>query len=270
MSILAIAASLVAAAALAVVVALVVARGRDARRAAALAAEKDRLGREAVERQAALERAVVALEGELVDVHREVRRVADSRSWRYAHALSKLASTLVGRPPAAADSAIDVLVERLERLELPSDGTYLLARSGARPRSKGGRARRAPGPRRAASSAGTPEAEEAKVMVVALGFAESRLAEMLAGLAEAPEAVRESVLLVTDRDAFELLRQAGSAFEFFPPRGDWERHFPDRPYEDFVNARLEELQAGYTPRRTVVLGEAADAVLSGLAARIAP
>jgi len=64
-----VAALLVAALALALAGALVLVRARDRRRAAPLARDREQSERAAIERQAALERAVVRLESELVAIY---------------------------------------------------------------------------------------------------------------------------------------------------------------------------------------------------------
>jgi len=269
-----VAALLVAALALALAGALVLVRARDRRRAAPLARDREQSERAAIERQAALERAVVRLESELVAVYGEVRRVADSRSWRYAHALSMLASTLMGRRPAGSDSAVGLLVERLETLELPSDGTPLLVRSGLD--GGGSRAVRRARPGRGRTQGGPPARPSAsdgrgvELLIVALGMTESQLQSLLETLSGPSGRALEGVLLVIDTDAFGLMREAGCRFEFVPPREDWQRHFPDNAYEDFVRARLTELQGAYAPPRTLALGEAADLVLAGLAMPLSP
>ena len=269
MSAFTLAAVLVAALALALAAALALARAREGRRAAALARDRREVERAEVERQAALERAVVGLENELVAVYGEVRRVGESRSWRYAHALSRLASTLVGRRPAASDSAVDLLVERLERLELPSDGAPLLARSGAdgarRPSTR--RARHLPGRGPGSAPARSPAGGgvDVELMVAALGLSESDLDRALELLTTGSGREPATLLAVVDSDSFDLLRQRGCRFEFVPPREDWDRHFPGESYEHFLQARLAELQRAYAPARTLLLGELTEPVVRALA-----
>ncbi|MFO8075373.1 MAG: hypothetical protein R6T85_04565 [Egibacteraceae bacterium] len=85
-------------------------------------------------------------------------------------------------------------------------------------------------------------------LVVALGTDEATLAEIAAAAA----ARRPQAVVVTDSDAFGVLRRHGLLFESVPPRATWEAVMDGR-YEAFLALRLAELAEVYQPERTVRL-----------------
>jgi hypothetical protein len=95
------------------------------------------------------------------------------------------------------------------------------------------------------------------VLVLALGQQRADLravADALLGLAARSGGLRP--VLVTDCDAFGVLRERGLLFEYLPPRGDWDRHIGG-DYERFLAERTAELVEVYRPRRMLVVGEPA-------------
>ncbi len=86
------------------------------------------------------------------------------------------------------------------------------------------------------------------VLVVALGADDATLA----GIASAAAAQRPQAIVVTDSDAFGLLRREGLLFESVPARADWEAATGGR-YEAFLAGRLAEITELYRPARTVRL-----------------
>lgn len=86
------------------------------------------------------------------------------------------------------------------------------------------------------------------LLVVALGADDAALGE----IASAAAAHRPQAIVVTDSDAFDLLRREGLLFESVPSRADWEAAAGGR-YEAFLAGRLAEIAELYRPSRTVRL-----------------
>lgn len=82
---------------------------------------------------------------------------------------------------------------------------------------------------------------------VVLGLGESALAEHLDATVCADPAVRP--LVITDCDAFALLRERGLLFEYVPPESDWQRHIGDDGYDAFLARRLDRILDAYRPAR---------------------
>ena len=260
------AALLLAAAALVLAAVLAFTRARTRRGARELVQAQGETQQIELDRRAELERAMARLENELVAVYGEMARVAGSRSWRYSHSLSTLLSTLVGRRPAARESAVDTVLDRLERVELPSDGAPLKSRFGAEEPRRRALARRSPRRARGASPAvPKPPGLEIELLVAALGFSEAELERTVEALAHRPPPARSGMLVLVDADIFASLRQSELRFEFVPPEADWDRHFPGESYERFLGGRIAEMVDAYAPGRTLVLGGFSEVVLGALA-----
>ncbi|MBM2617586.1 hypothetical protein JIG36_18695 [Actinoplanes sp. LDG1-06] len=82
------------------------------------------------------------------------------------------------------------------------------------------------------------------------------------------EAVREFVLtlrqrllvdpdhrpvVMTDCASFPLLRELGILMEYLPDRTTWERHRPDRSWEDVLSERLSRLYRDHESVRTIII-----------------
>jgi hypothetical protein len=60
-------------------------------------------------------------------------------------------------------------------------------------------------------------------------------------------------VVVTDCPAFALLRDLGVLLEYLPDRATWERHRPDRPWDDVLSQRLTRLYRDHDAARTVIV-----------------
>lgn len=60
-------------------------------------------------------------------------------------------------------------------------------------------------------------------------------------------------VVLTDDPAFSLLRKLGVLMEYLPDRATWERHRPDRAWDDLLAERLAQLCRDHHTERTVVV-----------------
>lgn len=60
-------------------------------------------------------------------------------------------------------------------------------------------------------------------------------------------------VVLTDDPAFSLLRKLGVLIEYLPDRPTWERHRPDRAWDDLLAERLAQLCRDHHTERTVVV-----------------
>jgi hypothetical protein len=60
-------------------------------------------------------------------------------------------------------------------------------------------------------------------------------------------------IVVTDCPSFALLRDLGVLLEYLPDRATWERHRPDRPWEDVLSQRLARLYRDHETARTILV-----------------
>ncbi|BCJ42476.1 hypothetical protein GCM10010168_07820 [Actinoplanes ianthinogenes] len=60
-------------------------------------------------------------------------------------------------------------------------------------------------------------------------------------------------VVLTDDPAFSLLRKLGVLLEYLPDRATWERHRPDRAWDDLLAERLAQLCRDHATERTVVV-----------------
>ncbi|WP_436526973.1 hypothetical protein [Actinoplanes sp. HUAS TT8] len=60
-------------------------------------------------------------------------------------------------------------------------------------------------------------------------------------------------VVLTDDAAFSLLRKLGVLMEYLPDRATWERHRPDRAWDDLLAERLAQLCRDHNTERTVVV-----------------
>ncbi|GAA4592009.1 hypothetical protein BJY16_000476 [Actinoplanes octamycinicus] len=71
-------------------------------------------------------------------------------------------------------------------------------------------------------------------------------------------------VVLTDDPAFSLLRKLGVLLEYLPDRATWERHRPDRAWDDLLAERLAQLCRDHATERTVVVDRQHPPVLSDL------
>jgi len=60
-------------------------------------------------------------------------------------------------------------------------------------------------------------------------------------------------VVMTDSPSFSLLRDLGVLLEYLPDRATWERHRPDRPWEDVLAERVSRLYSDHDTVRTIVV-----------------
>jgi UDP:flavonoid glycosyltransferase YjiC (YdhE family) len=61
------------------------------------------------------------------------------------------------------------------------------------------------------------------------------------------------LLVLTDSAAFGLVRRAGAALEYVPPRAEVEKHLPGHNYDELLDARVEEILRNRRPGSIEVL-----------------
>jgi hypothetical protein len=71
-------------------------------------------------------------------------------------------------------------------------------------------------------------------------------------------------VVVTDCPDFPLLRELGVLLEYLPDRATWERHRPDRPWDDVLSRRLTRLYRDHDACRTVIVDAAQPPTLADL------
>jgi hypothetical protein len=71
-------------------------------------------------------------------------------------------------------------------------------------------------------------------------------------------------VVVTDCPSFALLRDLGVLIEYLPDRATWERHRPDRPWDDVLTQRLSRLYRDHETARTVIVDAAQPPSLADL------
>ncbi|WIM95465.1 hypothetical protein ACTOB_007576 [Actinoplanes oblitus] len=71
-------------------------------------------------------------------------------------------------------------------------------------------------------------------------------------------------VVLTDDPAFSLLRKLGVLLEYLPDRATWERHRPDRAWDDLLAERLAQLCRDHATERTVVVDRRHPPVLADL------
>ncbi|WP_433297017.1 hypothetical protein ACQP2F_39895 [Actinoplanes sp. CA-030573] len=112
------------------------------------------------------------------------------------------------------------------------------------------RAGAASGVRRAAAAAQRPPAH----LYVAIGLDIAAVREFVLTLRQRllvnPD---HRPVVVTDCPSFALLRDLGVLIEYLPDRATWERHRPDRPWDDVLTQRLSRLYRDHETARTVIL-----------------
>jgi hypothetical protein len=71
-------------------------------------------------------------------------------------------------------------------------------------------------------------------------------------------------VVLTDDPAFSLLRKLGVLLEYLPDRATWEKHRPDRAWDDLLAERLAQLCRDHSTERTVVVDRLRPPVLAEL------
>jgi hypothetical protein len=71
-------------------------------------------------------------------------------------------------------------------------------------------------------------------------------------------------VVLTDDPAFSLLRKLGVLLEYLPDRATWEKHRPDRAWDDLLAERLAQLCRDHATERTVVVDRLRPPVLAEL------
>ena len=71
-------------------------------------------------------------------------------------------------------------------------------------------------------------------------------------------------VVVTDCPSFALLRDLGVLLEYLPDRATWEKHRPDRPWDDVLSQRLTRLYRDHDTARTIIVDRAQPPSLADL------
>ncbi|MEV6347265.1 hypothetical protein [Actinoplanes sp. NPDC051851] len=159
--------------------------------------------------------------------------------------------------------------EREKALRLRGSGSYRLGRAlvslardpfGASPRLVRGLARRlrkrsGGGPVLGAVPAPRPAPKRLPTQLyVAIGLDHEALRALLTTVNQRllvnPD---HQPVVLTDDPAFSLLRKLGVILEYLPDRETWERHRPDRAWDDLLAERLAQLCRDHGSVRTVVI-----------------
>lgn len=159
---------------------------------------------------------------------RRFERLRDSESYRLGYGLVSLVKDPVHTVPRLTRAV-------LRRLR------------GRRP------AGRPSGVRRAPVAAQRPPAH----LYVAIGLDVAAVREFVLTLKQrllvAPD---HRPVVVTDCPSFALLRDHGVLLEYLPDRAAWERHRPDRPWDDVLTQRLTRLYRDHDTARTIIVDQA--------------
>jgi hypothetical protein len=104
--------------------------------------------------------------------------------------------------------------------------------------------------RRAPAAAQRPPAH----LYVALGLDQAGVRDFLLTLRQrmlvSPD---HRPVVLTDCPSFAMLRDLGVLLEYVPDRATWERHRPDRPWEDVLSQRLARIHSDHDAARTVMV-----------------
>lgn len=71
-------------------------------------------------------------------------------------------------------------------------------------------------------------------------------------------------VVVTDCPSFALLRDLGVLIEYLPDRATWERHRPDKPWDDVLTQRLARLYRDHETARTIIVDDTNPPTLADL------
>jgi hypothetical protein len=71
-------------------------------------------------------------------------------------------------------------------------------------------------------------------------------------------------VVLTDNPSFSLLREQGVLLEYLPDRETWEKHRPDRAWEDVLSERLTRLYSDHGSVRTIIVDRSHPPTLADL------
>lgn len=71
-------------------------------------------------------------------------------------------------------------------------------------------------------------------------------------------------VVMTDSPSFSLLRELGVLLEYLPDQATWEKHRPDRPWEDVLADRVSRLYYDHDTVRTVIVDRSHPPTLADL------
>jgi hypothetical protein len=128
-------------------------------------------------------------------------------------------------------------------------------------RMRGGRSDGGADVRRAPAAAQRPPAH----LYVAIGLDAAAVREFVLTLQQrllvSPD---HRPVVVTDCPSFALLRDMGVLLEYLPDRDTWEKHRPDRAWDEVLAQRLSRLYRDHDTARTIIVDRAAPPTLADL------
>ncbi|GAA0458231.1 hypothetical protein Ade02nite_07520 [Paractinoplanes deccanensis] len=137
--------------------------------------------------------------------------------------------------------------------------TRAVLRRVSRPRAAG--ARPVPGPGRAPVAAARPPVH----LYVVIGMDADGVRDFVLTLRQrllvSPD---HRPVVVTDCPSFAPLRDQGVLLEYLPDRATWDRHRPDRPWEDVLSERLSRLYRDHDTVRTIIVDRSRPPTLAEL------
>lgn len=71
-------------------------------------------------------------------------------------------------------------------------------------------------------------------------------------------------VVMTDNPSFSLLRDLGVLLEYLPDQATWQRHRPDRPWEDVLADRVSRLYHDHDTVRTIIVDRSRPPTLADL------
>lgn len=98
---------------------------------------------------------------------------------------------------------------------------------------------------------------QAVLAVVLFGLDESEIRNLLPVIARDCSASDMMPLVLTDNDAFELLREQGMVFEYLPPAEDREQFSRQLSWDLYIQRRLSIIRQKWQPTRIIALGQVA-------------
>lgn len=86
-----------------------------------------------------------------------------------------------------------------------------------------------------------------------LGVPDPKLVSVVRDVRRSALSTGHVPLVITDSDAFSLLREEGVAFEHIPPPAVWLRHRPETAWADFFSRRVAQIVRDHQCQRTVTI-----------------
>jgi hypothetical protein len=71
-------------------------------------------------------------------------------------------------------------------------------------------------------------------------------------------------VVMTDNPSFSLLRDLGVLLEYLPDQATWQKHRPDRPWEDVLEDRVSRLYHDHDTVRTIIVDRSRPPTLADL------